>query len=83
MFRFATDISAAMAYVHSQGFLHRDLKPSNILVGIPARITLLTIQIFSLNENDEVTAKLCDFGAGRRAGIDMTQFIGTIPYVRH
>eukprot|EP01102_Stenamoeba_stenopodia_P014004 TRINITY_DN4615_c0_g1_i2.p1 TRINITY_DN4615_c0_g1~~TRINITY_DN4615_c0_g1_i2.p1 ORF type:complete len:670 (-),score=136.64 TRINITY_DN4615_c0_g1_i2:3-2012(-) len=68
IFRFATDISAAMAYVHSQGFLHRDLKPSNIL-------------IYSLSEKDEVTAKLCDFGAGRRGAQQMTSIVGTVPYM--
>lgn len=44
-------LCSALAYAHSAGIVHRDLKPENILL---------------VNNADELTVKLADFGLGKQ-----------------
>ena len=46
----ATDVTRALAYLHSAGFAHRDIKSSNVL-------------LTWCPKNRRVQAKLCDFGS--------------------
>eukprot|EP01104_Vermistella_antarctica_P008003 TRINITY_DN1988_c4_g1_i2.p1 TRINITY_DN1988_c4_g1~~TRINITY_DN1988_c4_g1_i2.p1 ORF type:complete len:945 (-),score=174.96 TRINITY_DN1988_c4_g1_i2:7-2841(-) len=68
-FRIATDITAAMVYLHQQNYAHRDLKPGNILIA-------------SLSPDADVCAKICDLGTTRALSLGsmMTAEVGTLVY---
>ncbi|ELP92853.1 tyrosine protein kinase, putative [Entamoeba invadens IP1] len=67
------DAAKGILYLHTNGILHRDIKPDNILV-------------FSIELNDDVNAKLTDFGSARNVNMMMTNMtftkgIGTPVYM--
>ncbi|ELP91470.1 serine/threonine protein kinase HT1, putative, partial [Entamoeba invadens IP1] len=71
--KYMIDAAKGISYLHTNGILHRDIKPDNIL-------------IFSLDINDNVNAKLTDFGTSRNVNMMMTNMtftkgIGTPKYM--
>lgn len=63
------DILRGLQYLHMQGIAHRDLKPKNILLH---------------KQNDQLIAKICDFGISKRLGTDdgaSSQLMGSVEYM--
>jgi len=67
-------VCSAVQHIHNNGLIHRDLKPANILV--------------SLNDKDEPTAKIIDFGIAKgfeqplsAETLTRGEFVGTPLYV--
>lgn len=63
-------VSTAIAYMHSQGFVHLDIKPENIFV--------------VRNHRSEATALLADFGFCKSISVpsdDLTLVMGTFDYI--
>ncbi|ELP89324.1 protein kinase, putative, partial [Entamoeba invadens IP1] len=71
--KFMLDAARGILYLHTNEILHRDIKPDNILV-------------FTLDLNDNVNAKLTDFGSSRNVNMLLTNMtftngIGTPVYM--
>jgi len=71
----ASDIAAGMQHLHMQRILHRDLKPQNVLLVRPV-----------VTADDEVLAKVCDFGLARYLPEEdqqtvLTQQVGSYHYM--
>ncbi|ELP88686.1 serine/threonine protein kinase, putative [Entamoeba invadens IP1] len=71
--KFILDMAKEISFLHNNGIVHRDIKPDNLLV-------------FSLEMNDEINAKLTDFGSARNINMMMTNMtftkgIGTPKYM--
>lgn len=69
--RIAAQVAEALAEAHEQGIVHRDLKPGNVLLEV---------------RNGVPVAKVCDFGAATRQGVERTitragDVIGTLSYM--
>ncbi|ELP94704.1 serine/threonine protein kinase HT1, putative [Entamoeba invadens IP1] len=62
--KFIIDAAKGLSYLHTNGILQRDIKPDNIL-------------IVSVERNDQVNAKLTDFGASRNINMLMTNMTFT------
>ncbi|CAL1127662.1 unnamed protein product, partial [Cladocopium goreaui] len=65
--RVVRQVASALAYCHEHGVVHRDIKPENILV---------------VDEDQELTVKLIDFGFGSRIleGVKLRAKVGTFVY---
>ncbi|ELP93171.1 protein serine/threonine kinase, putative [Entamoeba invadens IP1] len=73
--KFMVDSAKGIEYLHDNGILHRDIKPDNILI-----VSLLD------EDNEQVNAKLTDFGASRNINRMMTNMtftrnVGTPKYM--
>ncbi len=68
--RIVASVARAIAEAHERGIVHRDLKPSNVLLAGP---------------DDQVTAKITDFGASKRVDDEVskhpTKVVGTPSYM--
>jgi serine/threonine protein kinase len=63
------EVLDGLAYLHSKGIIHRDLKPQNILLK---------------KENDQITAKIADFGISKALdgdGNKSSVVLGTLEYM--
>ncbi|KAJ8599371.1 hypothetical protein CTAYLR_007036 [Chrysophaeum taylorii] len=58
-------IARSIRYLHTQGIAHRDIKPENILVK------------GSLQNDDDLLVKLCDFGLSLRPEAKCSDFVGS------
>ena len=59
----ATQVLDALAHAHRAGIVHRDVKPANILV----------------EDRDEITVRLLDFGLAQFDGADTLTAVGDVP----
>lgn len=61
--RLATQMAAALAYLHGQGIRHRDVKPSNILVSPSGMATLVDFGIATESQGATLTESGQTFGS--------------------
>ena len=74
-FKYATQITEALAHAHSLGILHRDIKTSNVMISEDGRATVVDFGLAKrLHENDQDMTK---------SGVTIDKpgtFVGTLPY---
>ncbi len=66
---FATQIGKGLARAHEKGIVHRDIKPANIMI---------------VQDGDQETIKILDFGLAKVADVSLTRTgstIGTVAYM--